>query len=272
MGKIFDALEKADKQKPAFKTLSHAENSNQRQSAKDNVVALVNTKQSATNAKGYDRLLVAYHEPQSSASDLFKVLKTNIFFPKSGPVARTILVTSPVSGDGKSFISANLAVSIAQGIEEHVLLVDCDMRRSSINRLFGLGHTPGLSDYLVSEKGLANYLVKPSIEKLTILPSGNAPTNSVELLAASKMKGLIAEVKRRYDDRFVIIDSPPPSIAPETHAISKYVDGVLIVVRSRQTPRNAVFDLVEQVGKEKILGIVLNHCEQSTKKYYGYTK
>jgi protein-tyrosine kinase len=86
------------------------------------------------------------------------------------------------------------------------------------------------------------------------------------------MKSLISEVSRRYEDRYIIIDSAPPTLASETNAIANYVDGIIIVVRSGKTPRRAVTEVIEQLGKEKILGIVLNHSEQTLKKYYGYGK
>ena len=86
------------------------------------------------------------------------------------------------------------------------------------------------------------------------------------------MKALISEVAGRYEDRYIIIDSPPPSMAAETSALARLVEGVIIVVKNGKTPQRAVTELVEQVGKEKILGFVLNFCDQSVKQYYGYGK
>lgn len=86
------------------------------------------------------------------------------------------------------------------------------------------------------------------------------------------MKALLDEVKNRYEDRYIIIDSAPPSLASETAAIANYVDGILIVVKAGKTPRKEVKEVIEQLGKEKILGVVLNYSDQSSKKYYGYGK
>jgi Mrp family chromosome partitioning ATPase len=86
------------------------------------------------------------------------------------------------------------------------------------------------------------------------------------------MKILLEEVKNRYDDRYVIIDSAPPSLAPETAAISKYVDGIILIIKAGITPKKEIDEVIEQLGKEKIFGVVLNYSDQSSKKYYGYGK
>jgi protein-tyrosine kinase len=273
MGKIFDALEKADKHTqpsgPVYKLPPKATPAQVSQDEKIMSFA------GATLNKSDMRLspnLVTFHTPQSIEADLFKVLRTNLLFPAEGTPPKSILVTSAVPGDGKSFVSSNLAISIAQGIEEYVLLVDCDIRRPSLHTYFGFGKVNGLSSYLDGSDPIEKLLLKSPISKLTILPGGKPPRNPTELLSSRKMRGLLDEITRRYDDRYIIIDSPPPSMAAEVTAIAQSVDGVILVVRSGKTPRQAVHDTVERIGKDKILGIVLNQAEQSVKKYYGYDK
>ncbi len=273
MGKIFDALEKANKQSTIKNVVLHASDRiSNRYVEEEKVVPLLHARLANSNTQDLDDKLIMHHAPQSLEASFFKVLKTNLLFPAVGKPAKSILVTSAIPGDGKSFISANIAISIAQGIEEHVLLIDCDMRRPTIHKYFGISQEPGLSSFLTNENDIAPYLVKTSIAKLTVLPSGQPPTNPTELLTATKMKNLLEQVKLRYDDRFIVLDSPPPSMAPETTAIAKQVDGVLLVVRAGKTPKDAVSNIIELIGKEKIVGIVLNDCEQSVKKYYGYAK
>lgn len=272
MGKIFDALEKADKQdKPAGDVHPMPEKERTEKAPEENVVPFVgNTlKQSDTRL---DINLITYHRPQSVEAELFKVLRTNLLFPAEGHPPKSILVTSAVPGDGKSFVSANLAISIAAGLEDYVLLMDCDIRRPSLQTCFGFGSTRGLSDYLNGQAPLETLLHKTPFPRLTLLPGGRPPRNPTELLSSKRMRTMLDEVVHRYDDRFIIIDSPPPSMAAEVAAIAKQVDGVLLVVRSGRTPRPAVTETIEQIGKEKILGIVLNHAQQSVKKYYGYSK
>lgn len=270
MGKIFDALEKADRNYARALPISNKMPNNEDE-GRDKVVPLANSSKYTTGRK-LDANLITFHSPQSVEAELFKVLRTNLLFPAKGNVPKTILVTSPLPSDGKSFVSSNLAVSIAQGVEEYVLLVDCDIRKSSIHAMFGYQQVKGLSDYLKQGNDLSQYLLKSPVPKLTILPGGNPPANPTELLTSRKMKKLLEEVSTRYDDRYIIIDSPPPSVAAETSAIEKIVDGVIVVVRYGKTPRSAVTKLIDQIDKEKLLGVVFNYSDQVFKKYYGYGK
>jgi protein-tyrosine kinase len=104
------------------------------------------------------------------------------------------------------------------------------------------------------------------------LPAGGPTPKPTELMASKKMKELLKEVKSRYDDRYIIIDSPPPSMAAETNAITQYVDAVILVVQASKTPQAAVQDVIELVGREKLIGVVLNQADESNRRYYGYGK
>ena len=273
MGKIFDALEKASRQTRRKEPSLSAKNKGKGgdRLTKGNVVPftdLLNQKQDQCP----DPNLVAFYNPQSIEAELFKVLRTNLLFPANGRPPKSIMVTSAGPGEGKSLVSANLAVSIAKGIEEHVLLIDSDLRKPSIDNYFGIVQAEGLSEYLTIGRDVSRYFTKSPVEKLTILTAGEPPANPTELLTTQKMKVLLDEVSQRYADRYIIIDSAPPAVASETAAVAKYVDGIIIVVRAGKTPRHAISEVIEQLGKEKILGIVLNHSDQNMKKYYGYGK
>jgi exopolysaccharide/PEP-CTERM locus tyrosine autokinase len=204
-------------------------------------------------------------------AEIFKILRNNILFPKQGEPPALIMVTSAIPGDGKSFVAANLAVSIAQGVEEHVLLIDCDMRRSSIHRQFGFSdQVPGLSDYLSKGVALPSLLKKTVVDKLTILPGGTTPSNPSELLSSQSMRHLLEQVKNRYSDRYVIVDTPPPQLTAETTALANYVDAIIVVVKYGATPKEMVKDLVEKVGREKVIGVVMNGYRVPTTERYGY--
>jgi protein-tyrosine kinase len=272
MGKIFEALEKADKQTTASGPVYKVPPKNSRAAIKEEKVFTFAGGRLPKSDMRMDASLVTYHAPQSVEAELFKVLRTNLLFPSEGVPAKSILVTSAMPGDGKTFVSANLAISIAQSVEEHVLLVDCDIRRPSLHTLFGFGQVKGLSDYLTGTEPVEKLLLKTPLSKLTLLPGGRPPHNPAELLSSKKMRALLDEIAHRYDDRYVIIDSPPPSMAAEVTAIAKHIQGVAFVIRSGKTPRQAVADTLEKIGKEKIVGLVLNHAEQAVKKYYGYSK
>jgi exopolysaccharide/PEP-CTERM locus tyrosine autokinase len=224
------------------------------------------------NSNNFDKNLVALLKPQSFEAEAFKMLRSKLLFPVSGKVPRSILVTSAVASEGKSFVASNLAVSIAQSIQEHVLLIDCDMRKPTIHRQFGFDDGPGLSEHLSKGTSLPSLLLNTKISKLSILPAGKPPQNPSELLSSRQMSSLLQEVKNRYSDRYIVIDTPPPNLTAETSAISRLVDGALLVIESRTTPRKMVSDLVEILGKEKILCVIFNKYDMRLSRYYGYGK
>jgi protein-tyrosine kinase len=219
-----------------------------------------------------DKKMISFLMPQSYEAEQFKMLRTSILFPASGKPPRSIMVTSAVPGEGKSFVSANLAISIAQNIEEHVLIVDCDLRNPCIHKQFGFGSVTGLSEYLSNSTPLGSLFLKTKINKLSILPGGKSPHNPSELLSSQQMSKLLEEVKVRYGNRYIVIDSPPPRLTAETSVIARQVDGIILVVKHRHTNREAVEDLFKILGKEKILGVVLNRCDLRSSGYYGYGK
>jgi protein-tyrosine kinase len=270
MGKIFDALEKADNATSKVAPLTRPLDTRKEEGMGDKIVSLSN--QGRIGNDKLDQSLIVYHSPQSIEADLFKVLRTNLLFPAEGKPHKKIMVTGAMPGDGKSFVASNLAICLAMGIEEYVLLIDCDVRRPTIHTRFGFGQAGGLSEYLAAGDDIGKFLLKSPVPKLTIMPAGQPPANPTELLSSRKMKTFIEEVGSRYDDRYIIIDSPPPSMAAETRAMVSIVDGIILVVRSGKTPKKAVTETIEQIGKDKVIGIVFNYAENSVKKYYGYAK
>jgi protein-tyrosine kinase len=306
LGKIFDALEKSRKkdntsvapnetlgtvkvdqpknQEPFFyKTaslkrekksavFSYKDLDNYEKSKREKQSALFDRTKVLYDHNNIEKNLVALLKPRSFEAEQFKQLRTNLFFPVSGKVPRAIIVSSAVPSEGKSFVAANLAVSIAQSLNEHVLIIDCDLRKPSIHKQFGFSETPGLSEHLSSGTPLSSLLLKTKVSKLNILPAGKPPQNPAELISSQQMLILLEEAKKRYRDRYIVIDSPPPKFAAEANAILMMVDGVILVVEYRNTPRDMVSSLVEKMGKEKVLGIVFNKYNFQLSKYYGYGK
>ena len=276
MGKIYDAFEKSGQAKD-LKVVPAVKASPGKGHMAKNEIQVLEPKRVAPEKTAYtaqiDPHLVTYHDPTSVEAEIFKILRTNILFPKTGEPPASIMVTSAIPGDGKSFVAANLAISIAQGIEEHVLLMDCDMRRSSIHNRFGFnGNVPGLSDFLARKQPLKSLLKKTAVEKLTILPGGPPPPNPSELLSSQAMKDLLRETKNRYHDRYVIVDSPPPQLTAETAVLANYVDGIILVIRYASTPKDLVKELLEKLGREKVIGVVMNGYRVPTTERYGYGK
>jgi protein-tyrosine kinase len=191
--------------------------------------------------------------------EVFKNLRSRILHPKDGtPPPRTILVTSAVPREGKSFISANLGISLANGLDQHSLLVDCDLRRPTLAGLFGMNNNMGLVDFLRDDVPLVDLIHKTSVDKLSILPSGKSPVNPAELLSSAKMYQLIQELSARYEDRLIIFDSPPMLVASETLILAGQVDCTILVVRQGVSSKKDIRKTVDTIGADRIMGMVFN--------------
>ena len=269
LGKIFDALERNKKEKslgrverlPIDEPEKQVEKGPEPPSARKLVV------QSSLNPK-----LVVSSAPDSMDAENFKILRTQILFPKDGKRPRTILITSSFPGEGKTFVAANLAVSIAQSIDEYVLLMDCDLRRPKVHNMLGLSNTEGLHEYLTVKKELPDLLIRTRFEKLSLLSAGSPSPNPSELLLSTRMKDLFKQVKGRNQDRFIIIDAPPTQITAEAAVLSNYTEGIIFVVMAGKSPRATIQRNIEDLGKTKIMGIVFNGYSKSYKFYNKYYK
>jgi exopolysaccharide/PEP-CTERM locus tyrosine autokinase len=224
------------------------------------------------DAKKRDKNLVAVLDPNSFEAEQFKMLRSRILFPVSGTPPKSILVTSALPGEGKSFVAANLAISIAMEINKYVLLMDCDLRKPDLHHQFGFDRVSGLSDYLADQRELSSLLLQTGIEKLTLLPGGAQASNPSELMSSNRMAELLDEVKYRYHDRLIVIDSPPIGLSAETSVLARQADGTLVVTKYGKTPKAKVADILETVGSHKILGCILNQMDKRVARYYGYKK
>lgn len=215
------------------------------------------------------------------AAEQFRKLRTHIIRNDKNGSARTIMVTSAVQGEGKSFVATNLAIGFAQDFHLHSLLVDGDLRNPSLAPRFGFQNKRGIADYLVGNEDISNFLIKTNLDKLSLLTCGSIQGNPSELMGSNKMASLIGELKSRYSDRFIIVDSTPLLITSEAEILAKLVDGVLVVVRAGKTPRETVEQALNLLGKDKILGLILNDVEFKSSAlfsryfgsdgyYYGY--
>jgi protein-tyrosine kinase len=225
------------------------------------------------NAGIIDSNLISLLQPNSFESEKFKILRTEIFFPLSGEAPRSIAVTSAIQGEGKSFVTANLAISVANDIDKHVLLIDCDLRKPKIHKLFGFKDgIPGLSEYLFNKMELESLLVQTKVQKLTILPAGALTTNPSELLSSDRMYNMLTEVSERYHDRIILLDTTPITMTSEASVLIRLVDGVLLVVRQGYTPKKLLRELIKKIGREKIIGTVLNDVDMKSLAQYEYRK
>ena len=225
------------------------------------------------NQMNYDASLVSLYQPHSLVSEQFRKLRTQLLRLSLSRPVKTIMVTSAIQNEGKSFVSANLAIGIAHDLHLHALLVDCDLRNPTVSPMFGCDENRGISDYLIGREDISSFLVKTELEKLYLIPGGTIPENPAEIIGSRRMASLVEELKARYDDRFIIFDSTPLLATAEPGVLSKLVDGIIIVVRAGETPRETVQQALGSLDKEKIVGVVLNQVEFKSsalfKRYFG---
>lgn len=187
--------------------------------------------------------------------------------------ANMIMVTSALPGEGKTFTSINLAMSIAMEMDKTVLLIDADVAKPDVTNRLGVEAEKGLIDVLIDDGlTLPEVLLRTNIPKLTLLPSGNRHIRSTELLASDRMRQLTLELSNRYPDRIIIIDSPPLLLTSEARVLAGLVGQVVLVTEESKTPQHAVKEAVEMLDENEIVGIVMN--KGSRKKegdgYGGY--
>jgi exopolysaccharide/PEP-CTERM locus tyrosine autokinase len=209
-------------------------------------------------------------EPDSAEAENFRILRGQLVYAKNRERPRTIMVTSTFPGEGKSFVACNLAVSFALGIDEYVLLIDCDLRRPNVHKILGAPNRKGLHEYLTGQNHFQDMIVRTEIEKLALLPAGKVPPNPAELLSSKAMEDFIREVKERYQDRYILIDAPPIHITAEARVLAQYVDAIVFVVMAERAPRKDVRKSIEVLGKEKVIGVVFNGYTQARKAYSKY--
>lgn len=182
-----------------------------------------------------------------------------------------IMVSSSKPNEGKTFISINLALSIALEQDKTVLLVDADVLRPSVSRELGIEKVDGLIEYLLQdEKEVSDVLYNTNIDKLKLIPAGEPHHLSNELLASEKMAVLAQELADRYPDRIVIFDSPPLIGVSETLVLSNLVGQALLVVEESQTPLANIQNATEHLNEDLALGIVVNKAIRTHKDMYGY--
>jgi succinoglycan biosynthesis transport protein ExoP len=223
-------------------------------------------------ANGHEKRieLVAQHLPKSQMSEAFRALRTSILLSQADHPPQVILVTSALPREGKTTAAANLAVTLAQ-LGDSTVLVDADLRKPGVGRLLNLsgGKYAGLSSYLAGVSSLDLVTVPhPAIPNLAAIPTGPLPPNPADLLSSHKLADAIAELRKKF--KFIVIDSPPIMAATDAVILSVQTDGVLLVVRSGETPKEAFTrtrDLLNSV-KCRILGVVLNAVDSNAPDYY----
>lgn len=224
----------------------------------------------ATGLRLPEETMIVVNQPLSPVAEEFRKLKESLVkMTRRERFDNLIAVTSATVAEGKSMTAVNLAASLAGEFDHTVLLVDADLRRPSVHRYLGLGSRKGLSDCLREGLDVADLLVRTEIGRLTVLPAGTPVANPVELFTSEAMRLLFQELKHRYPDRYIIVDTPPVLPFAETRSIANIADGVLLVVREGQPSLGQVEEAIEALD-HKVLGIVFNGTQSQNRASYYY--
>ena len=228
----------------------------------------------ADSADGVDDHLVSLISPATFEAEQYRALRHIVEQFHKAQDLRVVAVSSPGMGDGKSTTAINLAGALAQAPDARVLLVDADLRRSSVAGLLALGGSDG--------PGLVNAILDPSLTleqvarprppfNLSVIPAGQAPPSPYEVLKSPRLGELLDEARRQYD--YVVVDAPPLCTVQDCRVIAHWVDGFLLVVAAHQTPRRLVEEALNVVERSKVLGFIFNGDDNPPAGYsgsYGY--
>ncbi|MFB5065673.1 MAG: CpsD/CapB family tyrosine-protein kinase [Candidatus Wallacebacter cryptica] len=219
-----------------------------------------------------ERRLVVQEDPKAVSSEAFRTLRTNLQFASPDVELRAVLFTSPGPVEGKSTVSSNLAVSVAQTGTE-IVLVDSDLRKPTVHKIFGLNNSVGLTSVLTGQIKLEDAVQKTKIDGLSVLTSGPIPPNPAELLQSKSMRGIVERLKQEHER--VLFDAPPVLPVADAMILSAYVDGVIMVISANHVPREMAVrakELLENTNA-RLLGVVLNQVKYSRdgeQYYYNY--
>ena len=222
------------------------------------------------------------NDTKSQLSEEFRVIKrplvNNIQGSEANGITRPnlILICSNLPAEGKTFVSINLALSIANEMDKSVLLIDADVEKPSISKQLGIKQSPGLIEYLENDQiTFADILLKTDLPNLNVIPAGKRHKYSTELLSSQRMYLFADEVSRRYKDRIVIFDSPPLLVATQAQVLAELVGQVVLVIAAEETPQAVVNEGVAKLANCDVVMTLLNKTKRELDLYgynYGYGK
>jgi len=225
-----------------------------------------------------DAGIINPNSARSEIADQYRVIKRPLIKNAMGKGAsiiangNLIMVTSALPGEGKSFTSINLAMSIATELDNTVMLVDADVARPSVMRMLGLPDGPGLLDLVLDDSlDMSSVLLKTNVEKLTILPSGTPHPRATELLASDAMVSLLEDMAARYPDRIIIFDSPPLLITTESRVLATHMGQIVVVVHAGKTLQSEVKQALATIEACPVKLLLLNRASPLFKSGYGYS-
>ena len=218
-------------------------------------------------------IIVGFHEENSPVTEQIRHIRSNMDSVLADYRTRTIAVTSPVSGDGKTVITANLACVLADSPDQKVVLIDADMRKPDQHHLLGVPAGPGLSEYLQGQCELSEAMYATCIPNLTVIPAGRTPKKPTVLLGSERMHMMISGLQRTY--QWIVFDTPPLLPVTDATIIGRECLGTILVVRMGQTPRTVIERAQTLLAEMRlpVLGCILNDFSQRSREnqyYYSY--
>ncbi|MDR1854119.1 MAG: XrtA-associated tyrosine autokinase [Azoarcus sp.] len=220
------------------------------------------------------RGMVTPQMPRSRIAEEFRLIKRPLLKNVANPAVvngNLVMVTSSLSGEGKSFTAINLAISMAMEMDYRVLLVDADVARPSILRRLGLLPEQGLLDVLAGEADdLSEVILQTNIEKLSLLPAGMPYERATEMLASDTMTHLLREMSARYADRVIVFDSPPLLMTTESRVLATHMGQIVVVVEAEETTHGTVRQALATIESCPVKMMVLNKSRTPTSDAYGY--
>lgn len=203
--------------------------------------------------------IIAYRT-RSPEADRFRILRTQVLQAMNKSGAKTLAITSPNYGDGKTTIALNLTVSIALDLKQTVLLTDLDLRKPSMHSYLGITPKYGLTDHLLHDVPISECIIRLPFDRMTVLPAGKLLENSSETLGTHKMAALAQELKSRYPDRYTIYDMPPILAQDDSIAFLPHVDAVLLVLHDGVSRTSDIKRCRDALASTNVIGTVLNNC------------
>ncbi len=213
--------------------------------------------------------LIAHLTPKATASESYRGIRTGILFSSADSSPQVILVTSAGPREGKTITAANVAITMAQ-TGGRVVILDCDMRRPKVHKVFETSRDKGMANILVGSCEVDEAIIATAIPNIDIVPSGPIPPNPSEILGSHRMEGLIKTLRARYER--IIIDSPPVTAVTDAVILSRMVDGVVLIIRAGEVHREIIKNALSQLRSvnARLLGAVLNGVEMGRDSYYYY--
>jgi capsular exopolysaccharide synthesis family protein len=257
MSRVYDALQQLSDQDQVTPAALQADSSNAlfTESTADSVWDPESAPIVRANVSSEDRIPVLF-STYSFASEQFHLLATRLQQLQPSRAFKSILLTSSVAQEGKSLLTLNLAMSLAHGSQQKVLVVDADLRKPGICRTLRFDDQPGIREWYRTNRPVTDFICRVGGVNVWLLPAGQAPVDTLELLKSPRMSGLLASMRGAFD--WVLIDSPPLLPVADAEVISSITDGTIIVVRRDNGPKNALTQALERVAPSKVIGLLLN--------------